>query len=219
MPHAREGREALNTLLFRDATILDVGAGGGEHTRWFKEQGHSVIAVDHKPEFPECHKWHWPHGKTPKSLGIHTKIAARTYSVNLPHVDAIWMAHVLEHQTNPGDFLMEAWHMLVPGGLLAVTVPPLKHDIVGGHVSLWNAGLLLYHLVLAGFDCSLASLKTYGYNITVIVPKPSLDESIRLATVLHNLNYDHGDIEALAAYFPMSVKQGFNGIISEVNWP
>ena len=96
------------------------------------------------------------------------------------------------------------------GGIFAVTVPPLKHEIVGGHVTLWNAGLLLYQLILAGFDCSSASVKTYGYNISVIVRKK--------AATLPRLRMDFGDIEALSHYFPFPVANGFDGRILEVNW-
>jgi SAM-dependent methyltransferase len=209
-PHARDGREALNILLPECSTILDVGAGGGEHTRWFEARGHEVVAVDHEPEFPECHKWHWPAGEMPQSID---------YEGYHKNFDAVWLAHVLEHQRNPGAFLTDARYALMPGGLLAVTVPPLKHEIVGGHVTLWNAGLLLYQLILAGFDCSQASVKTYGYNITVIVPRMRPIEELEMKRVLDTLHYDHGDIETLREYFPMPVAQGFNGVIEEVNWP
>ena len=55
--------------------------------------------------------------------------------------------------------------------LLAITVPPLKHSIVGGHINLYNAGILLYNLILAEFNCRDARIKQYGYNITIILEK------------------------------------------------
>lgn len=124
--------------------------------------------------------------------------------------DCIWASHVLEHQPNPGLFLQKCLYDLKPNGILAVTVPPLKNDIVGGHLTLWNAGLLLYNLVMAGFDCSEASIKTYGYNISVIVRK-------KLFT-LPKLNMDFGDIEKLTEFFPIPITHGFDGRIDEVNW-
>jgi hypothetical protein len=105
--------------------------------------------------------------------------------------DAVWACHVLEHQVDPGAFLRECRRRLRPGGWLAVTVPPLKAAIVGGHVTLWNAGLLLYQLMLAGFDCRQARVGTYGYNISVLVQNQPLE--------LPALRHDAGDIERLAS--------------------
>lgn len=209
-PDAKDGREAVN-ILCPASKILDVGAGDGKHYNWFAARGHSVWAIDHEPEFPECHKWLWPHGEMPGSMDYHR------YNEGF---DVVWAAHVLEHQRNPGAFLFNCRTALKHGGSLAVTVPPLKHEIVGGHLTLWNAGLLLYNLILAGFDCSQASVKTYGYNITVIVPRLSNNtEELDMKRVLDTLTYDHGDIEILRDYFPLPVTQGFNGQIEEVNWP
>ncbi|MBA1142490.1 class I SAM-dependent methyltransferase [Mesorhizobium neociceri] len=76
------------------------------------------------------------------------------------HFDAVWVCHVLEHQPNPNAFVRAYLDRLRPGGLIVATVPPTKNQIVGRNVSLWNAGLLLYHLILAGFDCRRASVRT-----------------------------------------------------------
>jgi SAM-dependent methyltransferase len=124
--------------------------------------------------------------------------------------DGIWCAHCLEHQRNPGAFLEKIFSDLKDGGILCVTVPPHKDSIVGGHVTLWNGGLLLYNLVLAGFDCSEARLLKDGYNISVLVEKRRAD--------LPELNMDSGDIEKLAQFFPMPVQQGFDGNIGEIAW-
>lgn len=122
----------------------------------------------------------------------------------------IWMSHTLEHMLNVQKSLVLVYNTLTDDGVFAVTVPPLKHEIVGGHVSLWNAGLLLYRLILAGFDCEHAAVKTYGYNISVVVRKRPVAMPI--------LNRDAGDIELLAPYFPIPVHQGFDGRIEEHNW-
>jgi SAM-dependent methyltransferase len=126
--------------------------------------------------------------------------------------DCIWCAHTLEHQLNVHHFLSKIFHLLDTNGILAISVPPLRHNIVGGHVSLWNAGLLLYNLILAGFDCSDAAVRTYGYDVSVIVQKKEAR--------LPKLNYDHGDIEKLSKYFPTQLKatQGFYGQIPAINW-
>ncbi len=118
--------------------------------------------------------------------------------------DAIWCAHVLEHTLNPHSFLQKINQVIREDGILCITVPPLKHEIVGGHINLFNPGLLIYRLILAGFDCRDSYVWTYGYNISIIMKVKKINK-------LPNLIYDNGDIELLAKYFPMDVQQNFNG--------
>lgn len=127
--------------------------------------------------------------------------------------DAIWCAHTLEHQLNTNHFLLKVSSLLKNDGILCITVPPLKDNIVGGHVSLWNAGLLLYHLILAGMNCSNAKIKTYGYNISVCLKKKTV-----FLPFLIDMKFDSGDIKVLSKYFPFKVHEGFNGVIQEFNW-
>lgn len=122
--------------------------------------------------------------------------------------DAVWCAHVLEHTLNPHNFLQKINQVIREDGILCITVPPLKHEIVGGHINLFNPGLLIYRLILAGFDCKDSYLWTYGYNISIIM-------KVKKIYKLPELIYDNGDIELLAQYFPMVVHQNFNGNIEK----
>lgn len=183
-------RESLDALLRRDfRTVLDLGSGDGAYAKALSEAGRAVTTVNLYP--PADH------------------VGDYMDKMFFPF-DAIWCCHVLEHQRNVGAFLEKCYRDLRPSGLLAITVPPMKPEIVGGHLTLWNAGLLLYNLILAGFDCREASVKTYGYNVSVIVRKSP--------AFLPGLKMDFGDIEALAHCFPVPVCNGFDGNISEVNW-
>jgi SAM-dependent methyltransferase len=133
--------------------------------------------------------------------------------------DAIWASHVLEHQFDVGAFLRKCFADLREDGILCVTVPPLKHNLVGGHVSLFNQGTLVYNLILAGFDCSEARVSpTYAnapdqppYNISVLVRKRGCD-------LPKNLTCDAGDIERLAHLFPCPVAQNCDGRAIIANW-
>lgn len=170
-------------------TVLDIGSGDGSYANALRAAGKTVSTVN----------LHAPADHVGDYMGV----------LFFP-LDAIWCSHVLEHQPNVGLFLRKCYRELKPNGWLAITVPPMKPEIVGGHLTLWNAGLLLYNLILAGFDCSQASVKTYGYNVSVIVSKQP--------AFIPELKMDFGDIEALAHCFPVPVCNGFDGNITEVNW-
>jgi len=131
-------------------SVLDIGSGSGEYAKAFKEAGKIVTTVNLEPP---------------------ADIIGDYAHADCPAVDCIWACHVLEHQRNPGLFLSKCLLDLKEDGILAVSVPPAKDEIVGGHLTLWNAGLLLYNLVMAGFDCSSAKVIHTHYNISVIVRK------------------------------------------------
>jgi SAM-dependent methyltransferase len=190
---------ALDALQFvvakyRFSTVLDIGAGAGTHAQHLRGTGRAVTTISLSDDY-----------------GVPPDRVEDFLNAEFDDTfELVWCSHVLEHQRNAGAFLERAYAVLRPGGILAVTVPPLKDEVVGGHVSLWNGGLLLYNLVLAGFDCRHAAVRTAGYNISVVVRK-------RLA-VLPRLRMDEGDIERLAQFFPLDARQGFDGRIGELNW-
>lgn len=189
-------RECMQFVLtkYQFSRVMDIGSGEGLHAEVFRQHGKEVVTVDRST--------HWG---TPDILGDFTAVGYQK------DIDLFWCSHVLEHQRNPGDFLDVLAYIAPEGSLIAVTVPPAKHNIVGGHVTLWNAGLLLYNMVLAGFDCKDAHVKKHEYNISVVVRKKKIEQ-------LPNLHMDVGDIEKLAPYFPMPVGQEFDGDIKEINW-
>lgn len=184
-------KECLDRLvLYTDIQdILDIGSGQGQQAEFMKLRGKKVTTVNLKPP---------------------ADIIGDYLSINVEKFDAIWASHVLEHVLNPDLFLKKCFNDLRDNGILAVTVPPLKHQVVGGHINLFNAGILLYRLILSGFDCRNARVGTYGYNISVIVRKQPVD--------LPTLNMDNGDIEKIKKYFPMEAHQGFDGRIPNINW-
>jgi len=187
---------ALDRLLsdYAFQTVLDVGSGQGLHADLFRKAGKTVITLDPSD--------HWA-----GSADIGRTLLDHRFSEPF---DAVWCSHVLEHQLNVNQFLTRLFDIIKPGGILAITVPPWKTSIVGGHLTLWNAGLLLYNLVLAGFDCREARIGQYGYNISIILRKRH--------AALPRLKMDAGDIEALAPYFPFPAVQDFDGEITDLNW-
>ena len=200
------GQEALYYLIrnYKFQTVLDVAAAAGEHAKIFRDYGKNVTELDFGKSY-YCRKRKNGNFIQGDYLDIHF---AKSF-------DVVWLCHVLEHQLNPNFFLKKVNQDLKEGGVLAITVPPLKDSIVGGHVTLWNAGLLLYQLVLANFDCREASIKKYDYNISVILRKKKIELPI--------LTQDCGDVNLLSKFFPKGLKtdnklEGFNGNIKELNW-
>ena len=190
------GQLALETLIknFSFKTVLDVGAGSGVAGKNFMNHGHEVTSSDIG------------------NFGAPNLVLGDFLEADLGTYDLVWASHVLEHQLDVHKFLKKCHSHMHEDSLLCVTVPPLKHEIVGGHVSLWNAGLLAYNLILAGFDCRGSAIKTYGYNISIICRKHP--------DPVPKLVYDYGDIQTLADRFPIGFNfHGFNGQIAEYNWP
>ncbi|MBN1183739.1 MAG: methyltransferase domain-containing protein [Bacteroidales bacterium] len=176
-------------------SVLDIGSGEGVHSQMFYNAGKKVTAIDYgKSSYFEKNQF------DKFIIGNFNDYEFEN------SFDCIWASHVLEHQLNPHTFLKNVFKILKEDGVVAITVPPMKHEIVGGHVSLWNAGLLLYNLVLAGFDCKDAFVCSYGYNITVILKKKSINQL--------DLVYDNGDITKISKYLPTEVAhEPFDGNI------
>jgi len=199
------GERIFDILIKKDfTTILDIGPGRLEVVNKFIQNNKTVDIS----EFSD--------GLYFNDTGLSVSGINRCYFGDFNIVDfdrqydAIWCSHVLEHQLNPNIFLKKINKILKEDGYLAIVVPPRKPFIVGGHVSIWNAGLLLYHLVLAGFDCSKAQILQYDYNIGIIIKKKSIE--------LPKINYDVGDLLILKQYFPIELTtDSFNGDIMSLN--
>lgn len=189
-------------------TVLDIGAGNCDQTKWLLDHTNMQVTATDLVDPPD-----WG-GKYIGSFGY---IKGLFQDVDIPYAkygyDCVFISHVLEHQLNPHDFLLKAISCLRDSGWLVITFPPFKHSIVGGHVSVWNAGLLMYHLILAGICCKNVKIKSYGYNITLAVQK------IPIKIPFNRLKFDNGDIEFLKDFFPKAYNyQGFPGDIREHNW-
>ena len=113
----------------------------------------------------------------------------------------------IHRQRNVGQYLDRAFKALKVNGELALICPFYSNCVGSGNSNnLWNAGTLLYNLILAGFDCKKAKVSTFQNQIQIYVIKN--DRKIPNAVSL-SLLYD---------FFPIEVYQHFDGNILEVNW-
>ena len=183
------GTEALARFMDEDfGRVLDLGSGAGDQAKILRQK----FKVDTISLFPPA-----------DIIGDYLQTELEPY-------DGIWCCHVLEHQPNVNFFLRKLYQDLTDDGVLAITVPPRKDQVVGGHLNLFNAGTLVYNLIMAGFNCSKARVAMYGYNVSVIVQKRPTGKV--------PLTMDSGDIERLAQFFPFPVEQGFDGLNARANW-
>jgi len=197
---------ALQKLIkdYNFQTVIDIGSGAGDHAKILHKYQKKVTALDFGTSIYAQKK-----GNNYDEIE-HIEVDFFAYQPS-HKFDCVWASHVLEHQGNPGMFINRCTQLVKENGILAITVPPMEQRVLGGHLTNWNAGLLIYNLVLNGIDCSECSIMSYGYNISVIVSnrkRPSVD-----------LTYDNGDITRLLQYFPECIKtEPFDGRIRNWNW-
>ena len=201
------GHKAVEKLLSSEPfeTVLDVGAGDMKHSKLFIDAGKTVDTVD----FGRSTYFH----RSETHLNVRQSYLGDFNLIEFKEkYDLVWCSHVLEHQPNPNLFLKKVCQVVKEGGLVAIIVPPRKPFMTDGHVSLWNAGLVLYHLVLAGIDCSAHTwICQYDYNICVVVRA----HLIKHRAWPKDLCMDTGDIQKLSKFFPrgLNFRKGLSGDI------
>ncbi|MBB3262941.1 SAM-dependent methyltransferase [Azospirillum sp. OGB3] len=187
-------------------TVLDVGSGGGDHARLLRHIGKEVVTVD-------------LHRDADIRADFMDAVIDRTF-------DVVWCSHVLEHQRNPGTFLEKLRRCLAPDGVLAISVPTHPADrMVAGHVTSWNAWLLCYNLVLAGFDCAQARYVNTVDLSLIVRNRPALAGGMQVGDIGtgagSGADLDPADgadpFTAVAPFFPFPIGQGATAPLGEMN--
>lgn len=182
-------------------TVLDVGCGDGEHARAMALGGKTVSACTLDA------------GRIRDGIMFSLQVGDFMELEWSRRFDAVWCCHCLEHVENPNAFLKRIGSVLKPRGWACITVPPRKDQIVSGHVSMWNTGLLLYHMVLAGFDCRNAAIGRFGYNCSVLVNERT-DVDVPFGLTLEEAkNFMPFDVRR-----QIGINASFRGQIEEMNW-
>lgn len=180
------------------SSVLDIGAGAGEHKRLLELFGKQVYSVDIL--------------KSADYVGDFMEVELDR------KFDLIWCSHVLEHQRNIGLFLDRIFNALPDNGILAIIVPTHPREVmISGHLSSWSIPLLCYNLIMAGFDCREAEIMD-TYELSLIVRKRAAVHDERDKPSAHGS--DAGvEFAHLKPFFPFEAGQGV--AISgpgQVNW-
>ena len=177
------GRRLLERVIevTEPCTVIDVGVGKGEQAQAFLDAGYTVTGVS-LSESPIEHDWY-----------IHIQNRMEECPCE---GDIVWCSHTLEHTPNVGQFLRQCRQSTIDW--FCIVVPNDRQNLlIDGHLTFWTPAHLMYNLVIAGFDCNKAKWYTEGRDIALMVQRvdrPHVD-----------LNYDHGDLEKLAPYFPFTL--------------
>ncbi len=193
--HQLDDRQKATLRLLEQAplddahTVLDVGLGNGEISKWLARKGKIVTAI----------------GLEISSYGIETSVLTKQFGISICEAtleklpfkngsfDAVVLSHVLEHCLNVGISLQDAKRVLKDGGLLIVFVPPSMGWVASGHVSVgWTVGQLMYVLLIAGFQVKDGRFFLDGERqVCAFVKKNCCQE-------LPALRCDFGDIRILS---------------------
>ena len=208
--------ELLSEMPLEDLhSFLDVGFGEGQLTRWLCERGKSVTATG-----LELDSYDADIRRLRSEYGVRIEeCCAEKMPFSDGCFDAVVMSHVLEHCPNVQMALQEARRVLADHGCLFVFVPPHSDRVAAGHVSTgWNAGQLMYVLMVNGFDVKGGGFLEASHNVAAFVRKN--------LSPLPPLRGDSGDIAILNRHnlFPFSIEtadglnDGFCGAIESINW-
>ncbi len=185
------GNDAAEKLIksYSFSNVLDIGTGAGKAAEYFKSYNKFVTTLDRG----DYHKYKPDLSGDFMDLEIERKF------------DLTWVSHVLEHIPNIQNFLKKISDVTKDNGIICITVPPLKHNVVSGHINLFNSLTLIYNVIISGIDCSDAILKAYGYNISLIVLNKKIKSDLVPFDIVHK-------------YFPIKIHQNIDGRINNINW-
>lgn len=114
--------ELYFSLVTSDAkNILDVGCAQATLALKLAEKGHSVTAVDLRPEFLEYAKTRWTEGDVEFLQG-------NVFEIDIDKkFDVIFANQIIEHLVYPEEFVKKLSLLLKPGGKIIMTTPNFEY--------------------------------------------------------------------------------------------
>jgi SAM-dependent methyltransferase len=178
-----------HVLHYKFHTVLDVGAGSLRHSKMFSEAGKKVSAIDLGSSV------YFSSIESGESQNIELILEDFRFYETIRKWDLVWASHILEHQSNAGEFLMKLVSHSSEGGIVCITVPIPHRTLWSGHLSMWTPGLLIYNLTLCGLDTTNSKV-TFGNGEFSVILSP------RKVVLPNNLVFDQGDLDKLKHLLP-----------------
>lgn len=102
-------------LLTKDLSILEIGAGAGQNTFFFDQEGYDINAIE-----PDQRNVDLINQKLSKPNCIQGYV--ENFQFNKKY-DCIWLSHVIEHLLRPDQTLQKIKNLLNPNGFIFIEVP------------------------------------------------------------------------------------------------
>lgn len=180
----------IQKLLEKDITsVLIVGVHTGKEAQVFIDAGKQVTGIDILPPYRKGY----------------THVRGKFEELTLPQVDCALSSHTLEHMENVGVVIKKYQEVVKPGGWLGLVVPGYSQDLFHvGHYTLWSPALLLYNLVVNGWDCREAQYYTTQNkkHIGILVPNNKIQ--------LNEKEKGFDVWEEVKQYLPVEFRHGMN---------
>lgn len=195
VPGAKECTQFLiNNFEFKN--ILDLGCGYMPYINLFNTKNIKYTGID---------------AFDPKIINKHKKSNAELINANFADYDfkgrkfdCVYSSHVIEHVADTEWFIRLLSNLVNDNGHLCIIFPKPKPEVVGGHVHIFNPGIMYYNIIRTGIDCSQWKTVEKDYSFGLMGPCKKVPQP--------KLTYSAGEIESLAKYFPFPARQGFHGV-------
>jgi len=122
--------------------------------------------------------------------------------------DLVFSSHTIEHVQDTGVFLKKFFSLCREDGVFCLIWPPPKKHIVGGHLHVFNPGLMLYNIVRLGIDCRNVKIFKSGYNLAIMGQFKTFE--------LPELTFNRFELELLSDYFPFTPEHNFDGDLKKI---
>ena len=104
--------------LTQNASLLDIGAGGGEFVFAARKAGFDACGIEPNEGYSE-------YARKEYNIDVRTEHLDQVSGVNY---DVVTLYHVLEHIADPAKALHHIWALTKPGGFLVVEVPNIEQN-------------------------------------------------------------------------------------------
>jgi ubiquinone/menaquinone biosynthesis C-methylase UbiE len=141
---------------FQFDNILDVGCGYAPYVNIFTNNNKDYTGIDFNID-----------NKNKKKCSF-IKSDFMKHDFKDKKFDCVYTSHCIEHIPDTETFLKRLRFLIKDDGILCIIFPKPKDEIVGGHVHIFNPGIMLYNLVRIGINCKHVQCLDCGYSYAVV---------------------------------------------------